>query len=296
MALGEVYKSLPDVERVHLNDAFEAEIKRSYQPQRNGGPQQYTIPLSQDRRQSIDAAIVAQSFDSIMTPIETLIDDQVQQLQRQGLEPNVKGIVLVGGLSKSEYIFQRIRDTYATKQTKVWRPDEPWTAVAQGAVYCETTAVIHARLAKHNYGILYRDNDNNKKVHWVVVKGTRVTTDMRTEPYSLHVEEQAFLSEDWYFRTRVTLVRSDVEDVAATFDDHHVRPHAVIECRFPTSILKSESAERTEDGNRVWHITARFVPILNGAVIAFRCKVDGNEVALTELDYFEDSTDQVSVQ
>lgn len=53
--------------------------------------------------------------------------------------------MLVGGLSKSEYAYDRIHDGYAAKRMKVCRAEDAWTAVSQGARYTVSRLALYIR-------------------------------------------------------------------------------------------------------------------------------------------------------
>lgn len=280
--LGKFYDDLDYESKSHIDDTFEFKIKRSYHPE--SSPEQFTIQLTETKETKIDSAVVKQSFQEVISPIGTLIENQVERLEELGLGKKLKGILLVGGLSKSNYIYDQIHSSYA--DMRVWRTEEAWTAVSQGAVYCTSTSVIHSRLSRRNYGILYRDGDQ-RKVHWIVKKGTSVQSNMATEPYGLRIDDQDFLHTDQSFWVSVTLIRSDEDDAQENFNRDSAKPHAVIDCKFPTNVLNNGTARLIQDDPKAWHIPARFVPVLNGAVITFRCQVGEEDVGVTEVGYFD---------
>lgn len=281
--LGDVYDSLDYEAKSHIDETFEFEIKRTFNPETC--PRQYKIPVSESQDKAIDAEVVKYAFQEVTSPIVDLIDTQIDALKEVGLEKKLKGILLVGGLSKSEYIYDTIRESYS--DMSVWRTNEAWTAVSQGAVYCTSTSVIHSRLSRRNYGVLYRHGDE-RKVHWIVRKGTSVQSNMATEPYGLRIDDQDWLHTDKVFWVSVTLIRSDEDNAREYFNRDSAKPHAVIDCKLPTSILTNGPATLIQDNPKAWHIPARFVPVLNGAVISFRCQVGEEDVGVTEVGYFDD--------
>ena len=72
----------------------------------------------------IEEAVLSQAFESIMTPIMALVDGQVEKLCEKRLGENLKGILLVGGLSKSKYLHNRMRQEFpGNDNLKVWQVD-----------------------------------------------------------------------------------------------------------------------------------------------------------------------------
>ena len=155
----------------------------------------------------------------------------------------------------------------------------------QGAVHCETSAAVHSRLSPYNYGVPYLDGIY-RKVHWLVRKGEPVESNMATRPYALRIDDQPWLDEDDYCRIVVALVRSDEEDAANEYNQH-VTPHAEIDCRVPTNLRHRKDATLIQtQPTKAWHVPAKLVLYLNGAVISFRCKIGSEEVGVAEVNYF----------
>ncbi|KAF2160169.1 hypothetical protein M409DRAFT_29464 [Zasmidium cellare ATCC 36951] len=299
--LGADWNTLDDEIRARIEDEFEYKIKRTYNPSL---PKKHSISVNgleddEDRdilngKMKIDDAVLSQAFESVMTPIGTLIDGQIAALKEKGLEDNLKGILLVGGFSGSEYLHTRMREEFPGKNDiKIWRPDKTWTSVVQGAVACEASgsgsvAVVHSRLSGYNYGVPYA-TDSGKKVKWLVRKGQPVQSNMATEPYGLRIDDQDWLDEDSHCHLLVPLVRSEEDDASDDYG-HLVTPHAEIDCRVPTHLRHSKEATLIQERPRkAWHIPATLVLFLDGAVISFKCRIQDEEVGVTNVTYFRES-------
>lgn len=299
--LGEDWYRLDPEVKARIEDEFEYKIKRTYNPSE---PKQYHIPVTgldddEERdicngKMKIDEAVLSQAFESVMTPIMTLIDGQVATLKEKGHGDKIKGILLVGGFSGSEYLHTRMREEFPGRNDiKIWRPDKTWTSVVQGAVACEAAgcgslSVVHTRLSSYNYGVPYA-TDEGKKVKWLVRKGQPVQTNMATEPYGLRVDDQDWLDEDTHCHLLVPLVRSEEDDA---LDDYGplVTPHAEIDCRVPTHLRKSKEARLIQERpHKAWHIPATLVLFLDGAVISFRCRINNEEVGVTDVTYYREA-------
>ncbi|CAG8290055.1 unnamed protein product [Penicillium salamii] len=111
---------------------------------------------------------VKEIFDPIVKQIEALIADQVVQVKGKKLSVKV-GIILVGGLGSSEYLYQCLRTTF--DGIEVMQPKNAWSAVVRyglhiiyfnrpsangnsGAVNCgQEGNQVDNRMARCNYGI-----------------------------------------------------------------------------------------------------------------------------------------------
>lgn len=297
--LGAKYDHLDDAAKAAIEHEFEFKIKRTYNPDKLPQKRHFIpMPLEDDPdrhiengKMRIDEAVLKEAFGSIMTDIMRLIDKQVEELVSKDYGDKIKGILLVGGLSKSEYLRNRLKQEFPGKEDmKIWRADDPWTAVAKGAVACETSKVVHARLSPYNFGIPYLD-EGDKKVHWLVRKGQSVKSNMPTQPYALRVDDEPWLDQDEYCHILVNLVRSDEDDAEDGYGPLVV-PHAEIDCRVPTKLRHSKDARPIrKQGKRAWHIPATLVLFLDGAVISFQCRIKDEEVGLAEVRYFHDEAD-----
>lgn len=222
----------------------------------------------------------------------TLLDQQIAEVRERGLSSKLKGILLVGGFSKSEFLYSRIKQEFSAKtDPKVWRADESWTAVARGAVACEASALcrhalIHSRLSANNYGIPFMQG-GQWKVHWLVRKGASVRTNMPTEPYGLRIDDQPWLDSDPTCLIYVPIVASSDDHASDAYTDR-VAPHVEIECRVRTALRFAPGSTELHAGpKRAWHVPATLVLYFDGALISFKCRVGDDEVGVASVRYFD---------
>jgi len=279
-----------------LREVFEYKIKRTYNPEES---ETYTIPVAglmddatrhiKSGQLTLDDAVLQTSFDTVMTQIMTLIDRQKDELVAKGLDSKLKGILLVGGFGGSEYLHVRIRQEYPEDEgVKVWRGDQSWTAVVQGAVACEAFNQHHhhsinIRLSSYNYGITYRKG-SARKVQWLVRKGQALQSGTQTEPFGLRLNDEPWLDEDEFVRIIVSLVKTE-DDHASEDLDTTTKPHVEISCRVPTAIRHSSDAKLIHDNPKAWQIPAGLVLILDGPVLSVQCMIQGKEVGAIGLSY-----------
>lgn len=224
------------------------------------------------------------------------------KIRALGLQSNLKGLLLVGGFGKSEYLRNRLKQEFSERNDpKVWATDDAWTAVVRGAVSCEASALgrqapIHSRLSGYNYGIAYVDHVKRRKVHWLVRKGESVCSDMATEPYGLRIDDQPWLDQDKHCLVYVPIVTSGDDDPTDDYTDA-VTSHAEIKCRVPTALrFKSEANIIQLEPSKAWHIPATLVLYFDGALITFRCNIEGQEVGVAEVNDFQNDIDYVTAE
>jgi hypothetical protein len=287
-----------------LRDHFEYKIKRRYNPEE---PKTYGVPVTgladdpakgtRDGVLQLEDAVLQASFGSIIDQTMALIDHQREELKAKRLDDKLKGIVTVGGFGGSEYLHTRIRQEFPEDEgIKVWRGDQSWTAVVQGAVVCEASSQTHqetvkTRLSNYNYGITYRQ-EGLRKVQWLVRKGQELRSNTQNEPFFLCMEDQRWLDEDEYVRILVSLVKSDKDTVKDELD-MSIRPHLEISCRVPTGIRKTPDATLVPGNPGVWKIPAQLELVLDGAVLSVRCRIQGEEVGAVGLKYEEEPDEHV---
>ena len=302
--LGDDFHRLTAETRVKIENEFENEIKRTFNPERSKSFYIHVDSLEDDDdrhiyhgKMRLDDAVVRASFESVMTQIMTLIDGQVDALKTHDLEGKLKGVLLVGGFSASEYLHQRIREEFPDKDDmKIWRVDTTWTAVVRGAVAHEisgssSNAVVRTRLSGYNFGIPYSQG-LMKKVQWLVKKGQPVRAGMSTESYGLRIDDEDWLDTVDVCLIEVTVVRSDEDNASDEFNDRCTL-HAKIDCRVPTRIRKGPEANLIrERPKKAWHIPATLELLLDGAIISFRCKINDSNVGVAAVTYLKDTVDE----
>lgn len=309
--LGSDWDTLDSQAKMQIADDFEYNIKRNYCP---GQDRTYSIPVPglvddsirgiQHGKMSISESVLQMSFEAIMTQVMLLIDDQRDDLEAKlaakEFEGALKGVLLVGGFGGSEYLQARIEQEFPEQEgIKIWRGDQSWTAVVQGAVECEASHyrnvhMVNTRMSSFNYGIVYRQG-NVRKVQWLVRKGQSMQSRTHTEPYGLRLDDAWFLDEDEYVWITVTLVRSATDNAPEDLDDA-VQPHGDIECRIPTAIRYHPDSTVIQENPRAWHIPAELIMVMDSAVPSIKCRIQGRDYGDVKLSYFDEEQNRRSRQ
>ena len=87
---------------------------------------------------------------------------------------------MVGGFGQSVYLHRRVEYSLSLWNVRLRKPDDSWTAVAQGAVICgieksTTSSLRRASACRHSYGIklntLFSDVYNNERDIFIDSRG-----------------------------------------------------------------------------------------------------------------------------
>ncbi|KAI5795147.1 hypothetical protein EDC01DRAFT_74332 [Geopyxis carbonaria] len=176
--LEDVWENLSERALHTIEDAWEYNIKRNYEPElcgsNNNHPWEIFLPGVADNERlgikdgvlTIPASILSHSFDSIMPLVLRLISNQRIGLGKKRLLSKLKAILLVGGFGGSSYLKDRIKQEYpedGPNTIQIWRNDNAgyWQSVAAGAVRCEMLGLgrvnpVNTRLCRLNYGTAYK--------------------------------------------------------------------------------------------------------------------------------------------
>ncbi|KAG1140410.1 hypothetical protein G6F37_001775 [Rhizopus arrhizus] len=159
--LGQQFETLPPATMNHLMDQFVHNIK----PEFDGLDDQYlNIPASIDISQlndedgCLDEGTLAlradelrdKVFEPVVQRVLALIEKQLAQVPDQ----NVSCIFLVGGFGSSNYLFQRVQETFQNRAKQILCPPRAPLAVVRGAVYSGLNPrLITSRVSRRTYGI-----------------------------------------------------------------------------------------------------------------------------------------------
>ncbi|KAI0430720.1 actin-like ATPase domain-containing protein [Xylaria sp. FL1042] len=163
-------------------------------------------PHIKDGRIHFSNADIQTSFKSAFSSIEALLDGQIQKASEKKL--SVRGIVLVGGLGASPYLYNHLKDRYENKKIELLQAAgmRPRTAICRGAIIkgfldipsaAGTHVSVVSTIARRNLGIssnsLFIDgvHDNRDRVwdgdegiwragrqmSWYLRKGQSVSTE-----------------------------------------------------------------------------------------------------------------------
>ncbi|KAI8889304.1 hypothetical protein K501DRAFT_300296 [Backusella circina FSU 941] len=90
----------------------------------------------------------SQVFEPVVLQVLDLIESQLQQ------SPNLEAIFLIGGFGQSNYLFNRIEDTFTHRVGMIGVPPRGELAVVRGAVYFGLSPrTISERVSRRTYGV-----------------------------------------------------------------------------------------------------------------------------------------------
>ncbi|KAG1473960.1 hypothetical protein G6F56_000646 [Rhizopus delemar] len=157
--LGEQVEHLPPAAKNSLMDQFIDNIK----PEFDGLDDQYlNIPVSIDLSgldtNYLDDGTLAlradelkdKVFEPVVKRVLSLIEKQFSQAPNQ----HISCIFLVGGFGSSNYLFQRVQETFEERAKQILCPPRAALAVVRGAVYFGLNPrLITSRVSRRTYGI-----------------------------------------------------------------------------------------------------------------------------------------------
>ncbi|KAF5516035.1 Heat shock 70 kDa protein 12B [Colletotrichum siamense] len=129
-------------------------------------------PLIRNGRIHFQESHIKKTFADSFKGIDELVDNQLSMARRQGLK--VTGIILVGGLGSSPYLYEHLKAKYSGPTTSILQSGgtKPKTAICRGAVYkgfleghatfdekalakIETPIKVTSTVSRSSYGIKY---------------------------------------------------------------------------------------------------------------------------------------------
>ncbi|KAL4880679.1 hypothetical protein BJY04DRAFT_190593 [Aspergillus karnatakaensis] len=138
-----------------INDVMRGEweqyIKPQFKPGSNHGDWIVGIPAEAFNRGNLDDlskqpyikqgrihfrdSDIEQAFTASFAGIDALVDRQIRKAKKESLV--VKGIILVGGLGTSPYLYEHLRNRFTKKKISVLQSSgiRPRTAICRGAIY-----------------------------------------------------------------------------------------------------------------------------------------------------------------
>ncbi|KAL5051689.1 hypothetical protein BDW71DRAFT_202839 [Aspergillus fruticulosus] len=250
---------------------------------------------------------IEQAFTRSFAGIDALVDKQIQKVKQESLL--VKGIILVGGLGTSPYLYEHLKDRYSKERISVLQSSgiKPRTAICRGAIY---KGFLHLSESNPNHQGIYDyknirvvstisrisigkmywadfdeskhleedrkwDDDKGKwradhQMHWFLRKGEDVSTKQRISHSYHKIVDRDF---DGDFRVRIYQCEADTPPRRM---DSSVKPLCTIHCSLdvPTSQLKTF---RRADGTKKKELyyTVEMVP--SGAAAECTVYTDGRK-------------------
>ncbi|KAG9595707.1 actin-like ATPase domain-containing protein, partial [Aureobasidium melanogenum] len=228
---------------------------------------------------------VAEIFRPIVDSIIDLVERQRKMLAAQG--KTAKGVVLVGGLGNSEYLYRCLKTRFADEEPPptfiqaassasrikdpafmILRPENPWTAVVRGAVISGLGKdLVASRKARRHYG---------------VVPGQSVPVD---EPVLFEFNHKWHFDEGYPTSVEPKIIVSDAYDAPYEFEES-LETRTL--CRLFTYIKdvpKKHFKVRTKKGNKYRKLSFSIGVLLASGSLEFDLRVDGIVYGKVRADY-----------
>ncbi|KAF7588242.1 hypothetical protein BBP40_005964 [Aspergillus hancockii] len=161
---------------------------------------------------------VRRIFEPVIRKIIALIKDQISRLYAQSSGSRVAGIILVGGFSQNEYLYNRVHHEFRDR-ARVIRPQDAWASVVLGALcWGLDNQTVTGRVLTRCYGQeIYRPYDAGfgypmvphpvtgerscKVMRWFVYAGQEVSTEQ-----PLRFDLKAYCHENESADLKITLI------------------------------------------------------------------------------------------
>ncbi|KAL4944566.1 hypothetical protein BDV06DRAFT_220192 [Aspergillus oleicola] len=250
---------------------------------------------------------IEQAFTSSFAGIDALVDKQIKKAKQESLQ--VKGIILVGGLGTSPYLYEHLKGRYSKNKISVLQSSgiKPRTAICRGAIYkgflhlSESNAnqqggydyksiAVVSTIARISIGtVVWRDfvesthleedriwDYNNEKwranhqMQWYIRKGDDVSIKDRVSHNYHQIVDQNFDG-----KLEVDMYQCEA-DTPPTRRSSNVKLLCTISCQLdvPTSQLKSF---RRSDGTKMKHLYYDVVMVPSGAAAECTVYIDGRK-------------------
>ncbi|UPL01930.1 hypothetical protein LCI18_012864 [Fusarium solani-melongenae] len=132
------YRKLKEINKKKMMRVFEYGVKRCFTLE---STKEYTVDLKgvedneshgiEDDTITLDHSMLRTLFDHVCGQIETLVQNQTDEVASNGL--NVKSILLVGGFGSSKYLHHRLEKSYSSRGISVLQVDGAWSSICRGA-------------------------------------------------------------------------------------------------------------------------------------------------------------------
>ncbi|KAL2815593.1 hypothetical protein BDW59DRAFT_166740 [Aspergillus cavernicola] len=142
--------SQSDIKEIMKNE-WEYSIKQQFTPDDEKKPWIVAIPAEAFKGPSLDdhsrkpfikngrihfaSSDIRKAYTRVFSDIEELIDGQIRKVKEKKL--SVKGVILVGGLGSSPYLYEHLHKAYGKRNIKVLQAGgiRPRTAICRGAIF-----------------------------------------------------------------------------------------------------------------------------------------------------------------
>ncbi|KAL4812323.1 hypothetical protein BDW67DRAFT_127450 [Aspergillus spinulosporus] len=257
---------------------------------------------------------IEQAFTSSFAGIDALVDKQIQKAKQASLQ--VKGIILVGGLGTSPFLYEHLKERHSKERISVLQSSgiKPRTAICRGAIYkgflhlsesnpnhqggydYKSIKVV-STISRISIGKMYwadfdeskhleedRKWDYNKEkwradhqMQWFIRKGDDVSTKHRVSHGYHKIVDRDF---DGFFRVRIYQCEADNPP---TRKDSSVNLLCTINCSLdvPTSELKTF---RRADGTKKKELYYKVEMVPSGAAAECTVYIDGRKQGSQNVD------------
>ncbi|KAL2670672.1 hypothetical protein Neosp_014461 [[Neocosmospora] mangrovei] len=230
---------------------------------------------------------IQEVFAESFAKMDKLIEAQISQAKKQGL--SLTGIILVGGLGSSPYLYEHLRAQHEPANINILQSTgmRPRTAICRGAVYkgFGTTSSkrdspapiqVTSTVSRASYGIRHRE-PFNPLVHLQQDKGENVSTKapVSREWLRLYETDSSF---DGTFEVAICQCQ---EDTPPTRQNDSVKTWATIECSIDTPFWGLED-HWNKAGVRVKKLEYHLEMVPSGASIEFTVVVNGKKVGKSQ--------------
>ncbi|KAI1181192.1 hypothetical protein F4777DRAFT_592852 [Nemania sp. FL0916] len=305
-----------------MGTVWEQEIKRQYHDGLLG--QNIDLGAQGHRRPELqlDPKDLNGVFDSVCKPIVALIQKQTEAIEKKTGDPP-QFIVMNGGFGRCEYIYRKLCQHFGDRVEVLFEGnDNPWTAVARGAVLSgvadvQKTPQVHSRVSRYSYGWPRweefdhrihdgRDHDIHEltgqsialdQMEWIIHRGESI----EGQQPRVHEYVRIFdMDEVGYVSFSESIYRSNLEDPPARLEDNeskeNVRGHAefqkhvIIDMKTPVPVEQLPKRGGTEFPHRI----LRYCVEVNiaGASLVLKATSDGVSIGEKVIYGFSGSSEK----
>ncbi|RMJ13421.1 hypothetical protein CDV36_006927 [Fusarium kuroshium] len=321
------YSRIKDINKKKMMRVFEYGVKRCFTLE---STREYTVDLKgvpdnqrhsiEDDTITLDHSMLRTLFDHVFGQIETLVQNQTEEVESNGLK--VKSILLVGGFGSSKYLHHRLENSYRSRGISVLQVDGAWSSICRGA--CRwglehalgqpnaftpaPVPTVIGRISKYSYGVCVSqpfDSSRHRlddqylnlatntyyaanQMEWLLLRGEKVT-----EGRILSTEVLQRVHGVGFFSTGE---RSFADQLFYCQDNEPPT-------RFNNNVKQLCSVNYSVEEEKIWHedsyrsdaqpgkwrtMTMKLFLILGNATLDFRVKYRNEYVATVEAEYVQD--------
>ncbi|KAM6516430.1 hypothetical protein FALCPG4_014614 [Fusarium falciforme] len=179
------YSKLKEINKKKMMRVFENGVKRCFTLE---STKEYTVELKgvedneghgiEDDTITLDHSMLRTLFDHVCGQIETLVQNQTDEVASNGL--NVKSILLVGGFGSSKYLHHRLEKSYSSRGISVLQVDGAWSSICRGACrwglehargrpdasMMALVRTVVGRISTYSYGVCVDEPFDSKRHLW----------------------------------------------------------------------------------------------------------------------------------